>query len=213
MIRTDELELLQRLADGDIEHLQAAIDQDEGRIVYPAADRLLERDAEGTVLRLAEEGVLEPTVSRDVTCVLSDPHETVEIQLSCYGLSDAGREWLNAHVGARRAAADLLEGRGFTVERDTTVAGDSGIDHPVHLHAVDDLVGIELVVGITEMATAEDIVEMASLADDTGTDPILVTTSDPTDTVRELADRRGVSVLKVDGGSPESAEATAETGA
>jgi hypothetical protein len=209
MIRTDELELLQRLADGDVEHLQAAIDQDEGRIVYPAAERLLERDAVVTVTRLAEEGVLEPTVTRDVTCVLSDPHETVEMQLSRYVLSDAGHEWLNAHVGARRAAADLLESRGFTVDVDTTVTGESGIEHPVHLHAVDDLVGIELAVGITETAVAQDVVDMMGLAADTGADPVLVTTSDPTDTVREFADRRGVSVLKVDGGSPEATDADA----
>lgn len=202
MISPSELALLGKLADGSLEHVAASIDADAGRIVYPEAATVLETESVAETLReFTDLGLLEPATTRDCTCVLSDPHETIDLQLTEYDISDRGKQWVATQRGAIEAASDLLAGRGYEVETDTTLTGSSGERYRVHLHAEDELIGTELVVGLAPETAADDVLDLRATADDTGASPVLLTTGDPDEGVRTLARDRRVNLLRVDEGS------------
>lgn len=206
MITPAELDLLERLADGSLDRIDASIDADRGAVVYPAAEDALGADGVASRLdALDDRDILEPAATRDCTCVLSDPHETVDLELTQYTLSDHGERWVSAQRGAIEAASDLLEGRGYQVAADVTLTGRSAETYRVHLHAEDELIGTELVVGLAPETAADDVLDLRAVADDTGASPVLLTTGDPSDEVRELARDRRVNVLRVDEGAAEPA--------
>lgn len=206
MISPDELELLGELADGSLEHVAATIDADAGQVVYPEAAAVLETEHVGATLgRFTDLGLLEAASTRDCTCVLSDPHETIDLQLTQYELSEEGERWVATQRGAIEAASDLLTGRGYEVTTDTTLTGASGERYRVHLHAEDELIGTELVVGLAPETTADDVLDMRATADDTGASPVLLTTGDPSEEVRSLARDRRVNLLRVDEGNADPA--------
>lgn len=204
MITPSELSMLEGLAEGAPERLRGTIDPERGQVVYPEAEDLLATDAVATTLTaFADRGLLEPAAERDCTVVMSDPHETVELSLRQYTLSARGERWVRSQRGAIDAASDLLQQRGYTVRTDTVLTGSSGERYPVHIHAEDELVGTELVVGLAPDSEATDVVRLRTIADDTDSSPVLLTTSDPSEELRTLARNRRVNVLRVDEGGGE----------
>jgi hypothetical protein len=206
MITPTELDLLERLADGAVETISASIDPERGQVVYPEAEAVLDGDVAATLTAFADHGLLEAATTRDCTCVLSDPHETIDLQLTQYAISDRGERWVSAQRGAIDAASDLLEGRGYQVAADATLTGTSGEQYRLHLHAEDELIGTELVVGLAPETTADDVLDLRAVADDVGASPVLLTTGDPSAEVRDLARDRRVNVLRVDEGAAEPTE-------
>lgn len=196
--------MLEGMAEGSPAVLGATIDPERGQVVYPEAENMLATDAvAATLTEFADRGLLEPADERGCTVVMSDPHETVELSLRQYTLSARGEQWVRSQRGAIDAASDLLQQRGYTVRTDTVLTGNSGERYPVHIHAEDELVGTELVVGLAPEIGAGDVVRLRTIADDTDASPVLLTTTDPSDDLRALARDRRVNVLRVDEGGDE----------
>lgn len=208
MLTPGQLQLVADLEDGSLDALTPAIDDETNQIAYPDAEEYLDSTVDELDF-LLDIGVLERTDSRDCTVVLSDPHETFEISLDTITLSDIGPDWLQGRMGARQATGDLLEGRGFDVAVNTTVTGESGLDYPVHVHAADDVLGIDIAIGMTETVTPDDVLALKTVAADTGSRPLLVTMTAPDDADRSFATRHDVGVIRADDGSPDDALAAA----
>lgn len=201
MISSEQLSLLEAMNRGDIDRLEPTFDDGERRVVYPQARAALDSSTavDETLSALLDRGILAVDRQRDCTCVLSDPHETMEFQLPTYELTAEGERWAERHVDARGATEDLLEQRGFAVTTDATVVGDSDSTYTVHMQARDDLLGVELVVGLTDDPTDDDIRKMDTIADDVGCRGLLVTTAEASDELHDTAVRHGVSFLFVEG--------------
>lgn len=201
MISSNQLSLLEAMKDGDIDRLEPTFDDAERRVIYPQARSVLDSTTavDETLSTLLDRSILAVERQRDCTCVLSEPHETMEFQLPTYELTAEGERWAERHVDARHATEDLLEQRGFAVTTDATVVGDSDSTYTVHMQARDDLLGVELIVGLTDDPTDDDIRKMDTIADDVGCRGLLVTTTEASDDVHDTAVRHGVSFLFVEG--------------
>lgn len=210
MITPSQLRLVEDLVDGTVDEIAPSIDDETNRITYPAVAEYTDSPAE-TIQTLDDAGVIEHTDSRDCTVVLSDPHETIEISLESYGVSEVGEDWLSGRLSARQATADLLERRGFDVTEDTEITGESGETYPFHVHAADAVLGLDLGVSLTETVSTADVVSVASVATDTGVRPLLVTMSAPDDDDRSFASQHGVGIIRADAGSPDEEALSAAT--
>jgi hypothetical protein len=153
MITPSELALLGKLADGSLERVAASIDADAGRIVYPEAATVLETESVAETLReFTDLGLLEPATTRDCTCVLSDPHETIDLQLTEYDISDRGKQWVATQRGAIEAASDLVVG----------LAPETAADDVLDLRATADDTGASPVL----LTTGDPDEEVRTLARD-----------------------------------------------
>lgn len=203
MLTPGQLGLVEDLESGTIDAIEPEIAMDLGGVTYPMAGEYLDQPVRPALEELVDTGALEVSDGRDCTVVLSDPHETVEIVLETYGPSDGAADWVEGRLGARQATADLLERRGFDVTVDTTIPGSSGTAYPVHVHASDAVLDLDVAVGMAESVIPADIISLAALATDTGARPILVTLTESAEEDRAFADRHGIGVVRADDGTPE----------
>lgn len=213
MLTPGQLNLIEDLVDGATDELAPEIDADTNRVVYPGAADHLEDPVSPALDTLVDVGVLERSASRDCTIVFSDPHETVEVAFDTFEATDDADEWLEARLAARQATADLLERRGFDVAVDTTLTGDSGAEYPLHVHAEDAVLGLEMALGIAEGVTREDVISLCGIAVDTDARPLCLSMTDVDEGVRDFAARHGVVVVRADEGAPAEGaiDAVAET--
>lgn len=133
---------------------------------------------------------------------LCHPTDAIEHVLYLYSLGEGGERWLETQLHARRTVADELSGRGYDVEEDTTVAGESGTEHRLHVYAADELLGERIVAGVHELPTGDDVARLQRASEDLDARLLLVSTLGTVSAeVDERAKRNGVTILTVrDGG-------------
>ena len=124
------------------------------------------------------------------------PSEGKERVLCRYSLTDSGQRWVETQLSARESVVELLTDRGFDASANTTVQGDSGTDHPVHVYGEDELLDSRIVVAIHERPDREDAAELRDVAADLDARPMMVTTLGSVATsVASLADRDDLRIL------------------
>jgi DNA-directed RNA polymerase subunit RPC12/RpoP len=111
-------------------------------------------------------------------CVtICDPAEATEWVLYSYGFERDGEHWLETQLSARQSMVEMLNGRGFTVDVDTTVTDESGEEYPVHIYGEDDLLGDRVVADVHERPNVTDVENLRSAAATAGGRCLLVSTS------------------------------------
>lgn len=124
------------------------------------------------------------------------PSETVERVLCRYELTDSGRRWVETQISARESIVETLEERGFDASANTTVTGESGTDHPVHVYAEDVLLDSRIVAAIHERPEGDDAAALSEAATDLDARPIMVTTLGTVgESVARLAERNDMRIL------------------
>jgi len=124
------------------------------------------------------------------------PSEGKERVLCRYSLTDSGQRWVETQLSARESVVELLTDRGFDASANTTVQGDSGTDHPVHVYGEDELLDSRIVVAIHERPNREDAAELRDVAADLDARPMMVTTLGSVATsVASLAERDDLRIL------------------
>lgn len=124
------------------------------------------------------------------------PDETIERVLCRYTLTDAGQQWVETQLVARESLVEMLTERGFDTRVNTTIQGESGTEHSVHVFATDTLLDSRVVAAVHEHPNIDDATALREVATDVNARPILVTTLG---TVSEqpatLADRDDIHIL------------------
>lgn len=141
------------------------------------------------------------------------PGETVEQVLCRYSLTDEGERWVETQLTARESMVETLAERGFDARADTTVRGESGAEHPVHVYAEDDLLDSRVVASIHERPDASDATALRDVATDIDARPVLITTLGSVDEqVATAADRTEMRILsaRADGSLERDFEVTAD---
>jgi hypothetical protein len=124
--------------------------------------------------------------------------ELSQISLYDYMFNEENMNELETIFKIREIVAEYLEERGFTVAIDTAVTDESGDRYPIHLHALDDELPIEVVCCLSEEPTADDVTEIAALASKTDTQPVLATIATSVKpNVTNLMDERNVGMITV----------------
>lgn len=124
-----------------------------------------------------------------------DPSQAIERVCRRYKISDAGEQWVESQLAARRAVVAALEQKEFDVKIDTTVTGRSD-EFPVHVYAEDDFLGDRVVAAVHERPTVDDISLLRTAAASADARAVLITTSGILDRdAASLADDSDVAVL------------------
>jgi hypothetical protein len=146
-------------------------------------------------------------------CVtICEPSEAIEWVLYSYGFEQDGERWLETQLSARQSMVEMLEGRGFTVDVETTVTSENGEEFPVHVYGEDDLLGDRVVADVHERPNATDVENLRRAATAAGGRCLLISTSGTvSEQAAELAttDEVGLLSLQQDGSLCRDYEKTA----
>lgn len=127
------------------------------------------------------------------------PSDTTERVLCRYGLTRDGKRWVEAQLAARESMVETLSERGFEASANTTVQGESGTEHPVHVFAEDDLLDSRVVAAVHERPGTEETTRLREIAADIEARPVMITTLGSVDEgVVTLADRANMRILSAE---------------
>lgn len=135
-----------------------------------------------------------------VDCHTYTPEEAHTTVLYRYRFDESRRSWLDDLLTARDGVTDALKAHEYDVQRNVVLSGESNDEYVVDLYATDPVFGVEIVVSIRESANGDHIDSLGTIAEATGTHPVMVTTSATrNETAVDLAANNGIQILQVDG--------------
>lgn len=128
------------------------------------------------------------------------PAAADERGLYSYQFNEDRREWVEGQLFVKPALRNLLEDYGYEVDLDATIVGESGREYDVHFCAGDGGFGTDIVGGIADTPTEDEIARLHMVADDVNARPFLVALADTvSDDLLTLADHFDVTLLRKDG--------------
>lgn len=128
------------------------------------------------------------------------PTDALEVDVQAFAFNEERREWLDGQLFVKRDLETRLRERGFVVASNTTITGRSGREYPVHLHAADETLGIDLAVSVAGCLSDDGLTRLQMIHEDANAHPILVALGESAEdeSLSLLADRFDVTIIRPD---------------